>query len=107
MATQRDTPAPSADSHSPAAHQAFLLLRTVFTVAPIVFGLDKFFDLLTDWPGSTWPRGSTPWCPAPPSRQCMWSARWRSRPGFWSRCARGSAATSWRPGWPASSSTCC
>jgi uncharacterized membrane protein YphA (DoxX/SURF4 family) len=32
------------------ARQAFLLLRTVFTVAPIVFGLDKFTNLLTDWP---------------------------------------------------------
>jgi hypothetical protein len=32
------------------AHQAFVLLRTVFTVAPIVFGLDKFTNLLTDWP---------------------------------------------------------
>jgi hypothetical protein len=32
------------------ARQAFLLLRTVFTVAPILFGLDKFTDLLTDWP---------------------------------------------------------
>jgi hypothetical protein len=32
------------------AQQAFLLLRTVFTVAPIVFGLDKFANLLTDWP---------------------------------------------------------
>jgi uncharacterized membrane protein YphA (DoxX/SURF4 family) len=31
--------------------QAFLLLRTVFTVAPIAFGLDKFVNLLTDWPG--------------------------------------------------------
>ncbi|MGC5019357.1 hypothetical protein [Micromonospora sp. DT47] len=31
------------------AHQAFLLLRTVFTVAPIIFGLDKFLGLLTDW----------------------------------------------------------
>jgi len=31
--------------------QAFLLLRTVFTVAPILFGLDKFANLLTDWPG--------------------------------------------------------
>jgi uncharacterized membrane protein HdeD (DUF308 family) len=29
--------------------QAFLLLRTVFTVAPILFGLDKFTNLLTDW----------------------------------------------------------
>ena len=33
----------------PAARQAFLLLRTVFTVAPIVFGLDKFTNILTDW----------------------------------------------------------
>ena len=33
------------------AYQAFLVLRTVFTVAPIVFGLDKFANLLTDWPG--------------------------------------------------------
>jgi uncharacterized membrane protein YphA (DoxX/SURF4 family) len=32
------------------AYQAFLLLRTVFTVAPIVFGLDKFTNLLVDWP---------------------------------------------------------
>ena len=33
------------------AQQAFLLLRTVFTVAPILFGLDKFANLKTDWPG--------------------------------------------------------
>jgi len=32
------------------AYQAFLALRTVFTVAPIVFGLDKFANLLVDWP---------------------------------------------------------
>jgi len=31
------------------ARQAFVLLRTVFTVAPIAFGLDKFAELLTDW----------------------------------------------------------
>ncbi|HYH76177.1 MAG TPA: hypothetical protein VD841_01555 [Arthrobacter sp.] len=31
------------------AHQAFLLLRTVFTVAPILFGLDKFTNILVDW----------------------------------------------------------
>src|SRR3954453_10439709 len=29
--------------------QAFALLRTVFTVAPILFGLDKFTNILTDW----------------------------------------------------------
>jgi uncharacterized membrane protein YphA (DoxX/SURF4 family) len=33
----------------PAARQAFLLLRTVFTVAPILFGLDKFTNILTQW----------------------------------------------------------
>jgi hypothetical protein len=33
------------------AYQAFLLLRTVFTVAPILFGLDKFANLLVRWPG--------------------------------------------------------
>jgi len=32
------------------SRQAFLPLRTVFTVAPIVFGLDKFANVLTDWP---------------------------------------------------------
>ena len=31
------------------AYQAFLMLRTAFTVAPILFGLDKFTNLMTDW----------------------------------------------------------
>ena len=31
------------------AARAFLLLRTVFTIAPIAFGLDKFAEILTDW----------------------------------------------------------
>jgi len=31
--------------------QAFWLLRIGFTVAPILFGLDKFANLLTDWEG--------------------------------------------------------
>lgn len=30
-------------------YQAFWLLRIGFTVAPIVFGADKFSDLLTNW----------------------------------------------------------
>jgi hypothetical protein len=30
-------------------YQAFLLLRVVFTVAPILFGLDKFAGVLVDW----------------------------------------------------------
>jgi uncharacterized membrane protein YphA (DoxX/SURF4 family) len=31
------------------AYQAYLLLRIAFTVAPVVFGLDKFFNVLVDW----------------------------------------------------------
>jgi hypothetical protein len=31
------------------AHQAFLILRTAFTIAPILFGADKFFHLLVNW----------------------------------------------------------
>jgi len=35
---------------SAAAHQAFWLLRIAFTAAPILFGLDKFFNWSVDWP---------------------------------------------------------
>jgi uncharacterized membrane protein YphA (DoxX/SURF4 family) len=31
------------------AYQAFMLLRVAFTVAPIVFGLDKFTNVLVNW----------------------------------------------------------
>ena len=31
------------------AYQAFLLLRIGFTVAPVVFGIDKFFNVLVNW----------------------------------------------------------
>ena len=42
--------------------QAFLLLRSVFTVAPILFGLDKFTNLMTDWPAylAPWINGLVP-----------------------------------------------
>ena len=47
LSTTLAAPAPTV---APAAQrQAFLLLRTVFTVAPIIFGLDKFTNLLTHW----------------------------------------------------------
>ena len=39
----------AASELSEPAHQAFWLLRAGFTVAPILFGLDKFFGVLTDW----------------------------------------------------------
>ena len=36
-------------SWSNPAYQAFAILRLGFTVAPILFGLDKFLDWLVDW----------------------------------------------------------
>ena len=66
------------------AHQAFLLLRTVFTIAPIAFGLDKFFDLLTDWE-----QYLAPWIndlvPGRRIRPCWPSAWSRSWPASWWR----------------------
>jgi uncharacterized membrane protein YphA (DoxX/SURF4 family) len=32
------------------AYQAYLLLRMGFTAAPILFGLDKFFNWMVEWP---------------------------------------------------------
>jgi hypothetical protein len=42
-------PATTSPQLSNPAYQAFMLLRTAFTVAPILFGLDKFFDWMVDW----------------------------------------------------------
>ena len=49
VATLRPTPMPSTDTlrRDPVA-QAFLVLRIAFVVAPILFGLDKFANVLTD-----------------------------------------------------------
>ena len=48
-ATLRPVPVPRPEAlrRDPAA-QAFMLLRLVFTVAPILFGIDKFAGVLTD-----------------------------------------------------------
>ena len=48
MTTHPDAPTgPVQIGPEAGARQAFLLLRTVFTVAPVLFGLDKFVGLLT------------------------------------------------------------
>ena len=33
-----------------AGYHAFLMLRLAFAVAPVLFGIDKFFNVMTDWP---------------------------------------------------------
>jgi hypothetical protein len=42
-------PAARGEANPIGARQAYVMLRTVFTVAPVAFGLDKFFSLLADW----------------------------------------------------------
>ena len=51
-ATLRPIPIPKPDVlRSDPAAQAFMLLRIAFTVAPILFGLDKFAEVMIDnWP---------------------------------------------------------
>jgi hypothetical protein len=60
MATTTQANAPRAEARTPSpevvrtdlknpAYQAFLVLWLGFTAAPILFGLDKFFDVLVDW----------------------------------------------------------
>lgn len=45
----RPETAPRTTALTDPAYQAFLMLRTAFTLAPVVFGLDKFAGVLTDW----------------------------------------------------------
>jgi hypothetical protein len=57
MTTTTSTTAATPTRTELGAERAFLLLRTVFTIAPIAFGLDKFAEVLTDnWEGylATW-----------------------------------------------------
>lgn len=56
MSATPSTPTSTKSAHAPqvslvGAERAYLLLRTVFTVAPILFGLDKFTNVMTDWSG--------------------------------------------------------
>lgn len=46
---RNEVPAQSEVKLRDPAYQAFLTLWIGFTVAPILFGLDKFFDVLVDW----------------------------------------------------------
>lgn len=36
------------------AYQAYLILRAAFVAAPVLFGVDKFFNWMTDWPKYLW-----------------------------------------------------
>jgi len=48
--SQASTPRPALEQlRDDPAYQAFTLLRIAFTVAPIAFGVDKFFNVMVNW----------------------------------------------------------
>ncbi|WP_228387183.1 hypothetical protein [Ornithinicoccus halotolerans] len=70
--SQRDDPLEAPAGPLPGgAEQAFWLLRAAFTVAPILFGLDKFANVLVDWPAylAPWVDGIVPGT----AQQAMWA----------------------------------
>ena len=72
-------PKPNVLRSDPAA-QAFMLLRIAFTVAPILFGLDKFAEVMIDnWPKYLAPSSTTS-SRAAPRMRCTSSAPSRSSP---------------------------
>jgi uncharacterized membrane protein YphA (DoxX/SURF4 family) len=48
-ATAKETSVSAHSLRSDPAYQAYTLLRIAFTVAPIAFGIDKFFNGMVDW----------------------------------------------------------
>jgi uncharacterized membrane protein YphA (DoxX/SURF4 family) len=60
--TSPSTPTTRRAALADPGYQAFVILRTGFTVAPILFGLDKFANLLADWPAylAPWIDGVVP-----------------------------------------------
>lgn len=50
----RILPEASTEKLSDPAYQAYLVLRTTFVVAPILFGVDKFFNWMVFWPKYLW-----------------------------------------------------
>ena len=50
MSSQVTTPGRIQEARSDPGYRAFMVLRTAFTVAPILFGLDKFFNWSVEWP---------------------------------------------------------
>ena len=42
-------PAPAKASWRDPAYQSFVILRIAFTVAPVAFGIDKYFNVMVNW----------------------------------------------------------
>ena len=94
---------PARDWSDP-VYQAFTILRVGFTVAPILFGLDKFLNWLVDWPTYLAP-DLNDLIPGN-AHQAMLVVGGIEIVAGSSPCDRRGVATSSPRGWPGSSSTC-
>ena len=79
------------------AYQAYLILRSAFVVAPILFGIDKFFNWMTYWPKYLW-AGIPNFLHVTPSTSCMALASSRLRPVSSSWSCPASPPTWWPHG---------
>src|SRR5665213_525759 len=52
--TSRRLPSVPTEKLSDPKYQAYLILRTAFIAAPILMGVDKFFNWMTFWPKYLW-----------------------------------------------------
>jgi hypothetical protein len=87
-------------------YQAFWLLRIGFTVAPIRFGLDKFFGVLTEWDRYLAPFVNDV-VPGTAHQAMLAVSVIEIVAGLAVALLPRSAATWWPRGSAASSSTCC
>ena len=96
----------AASDLSDPVHQAFWLLRIGFTLAPILFGIDKFAHVLVNWDKYLAPEFVDLFNLQ--AHTLMYGVgAMRSWPVSLSRSVPDSVAIWWRRGWPGSSSTCC
>ncbi len=65
MAATTAQPQTSARLRDP-TYLAFVILWVGFTVAPLLFGLDKFFNVMVDWSDYLWPQVDRA-LPSPPT----------------------------------------
>jgi len=54
LRTAEEVPPTRSERLSDPKYQAYLLLRTAFVAAPILFGVDKFLNWMTYWPQYLW-----------------------------------------------------
>ena len=103
--TLRQMPLPTRSERlSAPKYQAYLLLRTAFVAAPILFGVDKFLNWMTYWPKYLWV-GFPHFFSVSPQHFMYGVGVIEIAAGLGVLLCRASPLMWWSPGWAASSPT--